>query len=432
MTSGLRLLTCCIALIVGAWQSTGALAAEDADSLLSDVFPPDPLAISSLLESQPLPSTTGKAKPGPKDVIEGDSLITPAPQPRSPRPQPSSPQPAARDELAFLVARAPNIFGHYFNVGGTLTVSDIEGTRTSDVPLAGACGRLSVAENNNALPQDRAYFLYNHFQNALVAGQVPGGSPGSKFPVDRYVIGLEKVFRQGQWSVEMRMPFSGQMNYAAQGLSVDGGQFGNLAIIAKRIVRKTDMGAISAGLGIDTPVGSDVGGEINGIRYAVHNEAVHLHPYVCLYVDAPSGAFCQGFLQVDVPLNGNSVDGEFAGNPVAFGAWSEQTLLHLDLALGRWLIRNREEGYVKALAAIVEFHYVPTLSDATSVSQTIGATQLTFGNLANRVDMADVTFGLHAELPRDTRCRVGCALPLTTGDSRAFDAELLVQVERCF
>jgi len=424
-----------VALVLGCWQASDLAVAQEAaghspDDGWGQVVP---VAVP-WMAADPI----AEADSGRRTADAAEPLVSPGAPQRSgtqqQTPPQAAPRPAQRDELAFLTARAPNIFGHFFNIGGSIKVSSSsEYVTPNDIPLAGACGRLSVAENNNALPQDRVYFLYNHFQNAMVAGSSFANPGGTDLPVDRYVVGFEKTYCCGLWSVEMRMPFAGQVEYLDPNASVDGGQIGNAAFIAKRVLRRTDVGVIAAGLGVDSPTGSKARGESSGFEYLVHNEAVHLHPFLALSVDPPSGLFCQAFVQVDVPLNGNWIDGQWAGSPVGLGNWTEQPLFHVDLALGRWLIRNCQGAFLTGLASIVEFHYISTLSDANLLEYRPNPyTAFSFGNAANRVDLADLTVGLHAEFNQSLVCRVGGVFPLKTGDDRAFDAEVQVQVERRF
>jgi hypothetical protein len=72
-----------------------------------------------------------------------------------------------------------------------------------------------------------------------------------------------------------------------------------------------------------------------------------------------------------------------------FGTLRVQTFLYVDLSAGYWLYRNRCSDGLTGLASL-------------------------------------------AELADNTICRVGCALPLGTGDNRCFDSELQVQLERRF
>src|SRR5688572_18265144 len=42
----------------------------------------------------------------------------------------------------------------------------------------------------------------------------------------------------------------------------------------------------------------------------------------------------------------------------------EQTLLHVDLGVGYWLLRNPEASWITGFAPTVELHYTTTLEDA--------------------------------------------------------------------
>ena len=68
------------------------------------------------------------------------------------------------------LAGTPDMFGDFFRVGSQLQFSSPSPVFPGGVlalPLAGGSPRLAIDENNGTLPQDRVYFLYNHFQNAL-------------------------------------------------------------------------------------------------------------------------------------------------------------------------------------------------------------------------------------------------------------------------
>ena len=67
-------------------------------------------------------------------------------------------------ELSSLLADAPAMLSHFYYSGGVYLMSSFY---SGDVPLAGGCGRFSVADNNRALTQDRVYVSYNHFHNAV-------------------------------------------------------------------------------------------------------------------------------------------------------------------------------------------------------------------------------------------------------------------------
>ena len=136
-------------------------------------------------------------------------------------------------------------------------------TINSDIalPLAGADRVAKFAENGNTVPQDRVYFLYNHFNGALDAqadqvgeNQVPIHLQRN-FDVDRYTLGVEKTLFSPSWSVELRMPFFGVPDVETPIEGCSGGNVGNLAVIVKRLLYRSPSMAASVGLGIDTPTG---------------------------------------------------------------------------------------------------------------------------------------------------------------------------------
>jgi hypothetical protein len=344
----------------------------------------------------------------------------------------------ARGEYLFSqrLAGTPNMFGDLFTDMGSHLIATKAGVIGEvDLPLAAACRRVKVAENNNALPQDRIYFMYNYFNNALSSDMYAMIGPvvmdHSDFSLNRYTIGFEKTFLDRRWSVELRMPFAGQWNHGVTNFDFSGGAVGNLAILLKRLIYKSDGAAACIGLGIDTPTGDDAEANFVYYQYTLRNQAVHLLPYAGIVWAPNERRFWQGFVQVDVPTNGNRVDYDnVETGPGALGYLSEQTLLYLDLQTGYWLYRNPDAARLTSLAAVAEVHYTTTLNDAPAVTGLAG--QAWFGNPANRVDIVNLTVGLHSEFAGHTLLRVGGVFPLSNGDDRSFESELQVQLERRF
>lgn len=337
------------------------------------------------------------------------------------------------------LAGTPNMFGDLFNnLGGSVRVVDSAGdTALGDLPLAAGSRRVKIAENDKALPEDRVFVLYNHFNHALDYASELGSLPVRRsLDVDRYTFGFEKTLFCGCWSVEMRMPLAGESQFATSEFGVSGGNVGNLAVILKRLIYRSDTTAVAIGLGMDTPTGSDVDGMAvdaeGATSYTVRNDAVHVMPYIGFLRAPDSRFFYQGFLQCDIPTNGNRIDYRDVVGSGNLGILNEQALLYVDLSAGYWLHRN-PCACITGLAVVSELHYTTTLEDSDQVLK-IGypAPRLFFGNFANRVDVVNLTVGLHAELANQTVCRVGGAFPLSSGDNRAFDSELQVQLERRF
>jgi len=334
------------------------------------------------------------------------------------------------------LASVPNMFGDFFNHGGQVVATAGAWSGVADTPTAGGARRLKISENNKALTMDRVYFMFNHFHNALSADiDYTGPFPAWDFSVDRYTLGFEKSLLDDLWSVDVRLPIVDRYHFTTNKLSAGGEEMGNLAVTVKRQLMATDTTAWVAGLSIDTPTGSDVHGRAITTSFTLHNDAVHLSPFIG-FLRAPNDyLFYHGFLQIDVPTGANRVDYSDSTVPVSgtFGVLTEQTLLHLDFSVGRWLYRNPDALLVTGLAPVVEFHYTSTLQDADLLGPTtIAGTTFTFGNTLNRVDSVQLTVGLHAELARHTTLRVGGVFPFDDDPDRPFDAEVQISVNRYF
>ncbi len=292
------------------------------------------------------------------------------------------------------------------------------------VALAGGDRRFKISENVSPIPQDRVFFNYNHFHNALQ------GSNGTDLSANRYTLGIEKTFLDGMGSLETRLPIfdgldSTQPDAGAAG-SRRGTEVGNLAFALKFLLLTGDSWALSGGTTMTVPTGDkyvllNANSTINTL---VENEAVHLAPFLG-FVSQPSDRwFVQSFLQVDVDLNGNygrTNDG--AGNLVDEAVLQDQTLLFLDGSLGYWLKKSKcQNSNELAIAFISELHYTTTVNDVDSFPNPQGG--------VGRVDILNATGGLHFQRGL-TSMRVGASAPLRT-DEKAFDTEVFVQLVRNF
>ena len=341
----------------------------------------------------------------------------------------SSAQASATRTAIVRLASVPNIFGDSFSRASQLSYDDGQypGEQTTiDIPPAGGGGRGKVSDNNKAFPTDRVFFMYNHFQNALLASPVAFG-PEQNSPLDRYTFGVEKTFRDGLWSIEVRMPFTGAYQLSAYDATVGSQHIGNLKVTLKRLLWVNDSSAVAAGLAVDAPTGSDTTGDVGLDAFTVHNEAVYLSPWIGIMGAPTPRFFYQGFLQMDIATSGNPVDFDSQH----LGALSEQNLMYVDLALGRWLFHDPTASGLKGLAFLLEFHYSTTVQDTMILTGYGQSGVVQFGNLDNRLDVPNITVGLHTEIAKTT-IEVGGVLPLRNGADRMFDAEVQVFVNRYF
>jgi hypothetical protein len=307
----------------------------------------------------------------------------------------------------------------------------------ASVPLAGAAGRMNVADNNKALTEDRVFLLYNHFHNALMARDWPGLDPYDDHPLDssldRYTIGFEKAFADCEWSVDVRLPLTGRFLYDESSFNMSGDAIGNLGVIFKCMLYEDCETAVAAGVGVEAPTGSDAVGRMGSTIFRVKNEAVHLSPFIGA-MDVYDRLFLQAFVSVDVPLNGNTIAYDDIRQGIGeWGAYTEQTLLRVDAAIGYWLYRNC--GCCKGLtglAAVLEIHYLSTLNDTDELYTYGTNSEFLFANYGLRIDYCDFTVGLHADLSNHTALRIGAAFPFRDQQDRAYASEILGQVERRF
>lgn len=201
----------------------------------------------------------------------------------------------------------------------------------------------------------------------------------------------------------------------------------------------------------------------------VKNETVALSPFVAVAAAPTSRLFFNGFLQFDFPIGQDTVEynqSNFARQVIVDvengiyrdpfethistgGKIRDQILMHLDLGMGYWLYQNPRGRRITGLASLFELHWTSTLQDADvySVQSTflgepvllanrdpnpavpqpvLIEDPLRVGNLANRMDILNATFGGVITLSNDSSLSVGCSLPLQKGFDRVFDVELML------
>ena len=188
------------------------------------VCPPAPCLPPSTLE--PPPST-----PPITPQMPGQT------QPQTPSPQqPAAAEPTFGAEQAAaaggdtVALAAPNMIGDLLGAGRsvsffyqrTMGSVFINGTGATNI------SNPKVAENNSPLPEDRIYFRYNYFKDALSvvgdtgetvfdptlglsrtsAPRFRGITASKSYDVNAFTFGGEKTFFNGRFSIEARVPFS--------------------------------------------------------------------------------------------------------------------------------------------------------------------------------------------------------------------------------
>ena len=373
------------------------------DSFLGDTEPGVPLAedVDAVIDGLMPPAV----------VVPPVPAAPAAPAVPPPPPMVRSTASASLGAVAGAYSSAPAMIGDFF--GSTLGIDSVH---EHTIALAGGDRRFKVAENTSPVPQDRVFFNYNHFHDALRDVNEAARN------LDRFTFGLEKTFWCGMGSIETRLPFAGGLDSRQTFGDLDTGsvELGNLASTLKFRLLSGNNWLLSGGTTMTVPTGEDFrlfSG--NAPQLIVENDAVHLAPFLG-YLRTSGRGFFQAFIQTDFDLNGNDVfsNGNFEG------VVQDQNLLFLDVGVGRWLRRCYDpcDGF-RGVAAIAELHYTTTMNDTDTVSSV--------SNPFNRMDLLNATGALHIQRG-PTALRVGGAAPLRDDEERMFEAEILVQLTRLY
>jgi hypothetical protein len=272
-------------------------------------------------------------------------------------------------------------------------------------------------------------------------------------------------------------------------------EMGNVSLILKGLFYAEEGVYLSGGLSLTAPTARDASLTItdylgftgfNNIstqrlrQINVKNETWGLSPFLAGLYAPNDRFFAQGFLQVDLPLNESRADfievTPREANPqipfrqqdrdprtnvqvppiVESRRVREQVLLHADLGVGYWAMRDPSRRWLTGFAPTAELHYTSTLNNAGLASfspdpsvEVIPTGQRTaagvpivqeffprtgpvVGNKRNRLDILNVTLGGTFLIAERATLAAGVALPITVNDNRTFDWELQVQFNYYF
>jgi hypothetical protein len=296
------------------------------------------------------------------------------------------------------------------------------------IAIAGGDQRFyKICDNTSPIPTDRLFIDYQHFSNALVTAD------DSDANLDRAVLGLEKTFREGLWSFEVRIPFasgldSDQARYDAGNLATE---FGNVAFVLKRLFYMSPTLAASAGLGMVIPTAANATlsrYRDEGPVVTIENEAVYLKPFLGVLWTPNQRVFAQFFGQIDFDANGNTVTfSDLATMPGRAGVIQDQTLLYLDYSFGYWLYHDPCAcRFLTGIAPMIELHYTTKLQDSDTVYPDSFTPDIVT-NFYNRQDVLNMTAGLCFEVRGTSYLRVAAVAPLKDDGDRAFDGEINAQ-----
>jgi hypothetical protein len=255
-------------------------------------------------------------------------------------------------------------------------------------------------------------------------------------------------------------------------------EFGNMSVILKGLMFQSPRFAFSLGLAIGIPTARDENVRVidflgdafdNDIEiqrqrlFHISNDTWSLSPFLAaLTTLGPNQRFfAQGFMQFDFPVNSSHVNySELAlvntepaeirlDTLFADAKLREQTLMLTDLGLGYWVVQNPQARWIAGIAPTVELHYTTTLNNADIIhlplagrSENLFAVgpggapipepNPTVGNLRNRIDILDITFGATFLFSDRFMIATGWAFPLRGGDDKVFNWEYQLQLNYYF
>lgn len=385
-------------------------------------------------QPKPPAATTPPTRPKTPPATPARPPVPPPPAPVTPQPQfnPFVNPPPNQSQLARL-SRAPDMFGDSFGsitaqVKLTSTATNATGSNLVDLPIAGG-SRQFKNEYSRALPTDRVFGLYHHFQNALESTSSNGSFRPANANIDRFTVGLEKTFFEGNASIEMRMPFSAPVSLTTAGSDLQMQSVGDLVVTLKGLLYSDESQAFALGLAVGAPTGSDVNVNLPNSgpsSFTLYNDATHLIPFLAYQAAPTEDFFFNGFLQFDTPTNANTVQVRRPGGLVDNLSVTNQTLMFIDTSFGYWWYRQPEAEFLTGLASVFELHYTTAVTNA-DVAADKGQI-VTFGSSAGHFDVLNLTIGLQADIARSTMVRAGYVTPLRSSPHRFFDNELSMAV----
>ncbi len=407
-----------------AWQSTPAretVELGDNDELTAD---DDEFVFQDKTPAKPKEPPKPPARPQTPPATPSRPATPPAPVPAQPQPQQPQPQfnpfvnPQPNQPYLARLSRAPDMFGDSFGSFTGLTIDDTSpGNTRSEIRLPKPGGpRVFKNEQSRAMPTDRVFGLYHHFQNAFRLETASAN-------VDLFTLGFEKTFLEGNTSIELRMPLSNPVGLSTgiNGQSFQTHSAGDLIVTFKALLYSDESQAVALGLAVNTPTGSDLTVNVNDVQnFTLKNDATHLIPFVAYQATPNDDFFFNGFLQFDTPTNANSAQ----TSDGASGSVTDQTLMYADASFGYWLFRDDEAELLQGLAGVLELHYTTSLTRADNVDLGI----VHFGANSGRVDVINLTVGLQANVARSTSIRAAFVTPLRDGKNRFFDSEISLAV----
>jgi len=334
------------------------------------------------------------------------------------------------------VPNADGLNGFTFQ-GGTATfvgsgLYDITYFNSSLVSLpsntSSLLGRQKIAENVSPFPQNRIYANYSYFNNTPL---------GNGRDVRRWSPGFESLVYSENTSIELRLPMAMTLdsNQFAGDPVVENYEIGNLYFAIKRLIYQGEYSGVSVGTSLTLPTGDDINVYARSNTFGtrrilnIENQSVHILPFIGGYL-GDKRFFVQGFSQLDIDTNGNSVNynANFLNgdlNPI--GRFQDATFLYLDGQFGTWLKRLEKSEYSSStknqwtgIAIVSELHLSRSLN---SEDRIVYPGAIAASNSRQDVQILNTLVGVNLEYNFRSSFNFGYATPIGNGADRDFQSE---------
>ena len=248
-----------------------------------------------------------------------------------------------------------------------------------------------IADNQSPMPQDRAYFTFNYFDNVNAALNRRFDSPVKDLRAYRYIFGLEKTFNEGKGSVGIQLPLDSltaestiRGSFAKPGGTSN--SLDDLTVFAKYILERNPItgSLISVGLAVTPRTGPP---NFAGANYLVAVNDTTVQPFLG-YLWRRDRFYLHGFAAVDVPTSIRDV-----------------TMVYNDIGIGYYAYRNPDpNGLLMALVPTFEVHVNDPLTHGDFDNQR---------DLTGTPDIVNLTYGINAMVGQNSVFTFGFVTPVT-------------------
>jgi hypothetical protein len=268
-------------------------------------------------------------------------------------------------------------------------------------------------------------------------------NPAAAYPgvnVSRWTPGAEKTFFNRMASIEVRLPFAGTISNVINDSSpnnTSSTQFGNMFFAFKGLLYHTNTFAFSGGMSMTVPTAANVvlnfapGSAISQLD--VHNNEVHLQPFLS-FLHTPNDRFYwQALCQVDMAANSDTVTTQSPGFAPTTASYRDQTYIYSSVSAGYWLYRNPNTcARITGIAPIFETHYSKSVSYNNAATLGPPGLPTLLGVPGSNFGLLNLTIGGNVQLGPLSSLLTAFSCPVGSGSDKQFAYELRVMFNRRF